>query len=120
MAKHSYELAPHAWSNLVIALATFREGKFDESRMYCQAVIKPGQHWYLKAEAQLVLSMIHAHAGEVDAAHAALDDARESLANVAPQYEQAKTRDGYQDWLICETLLHEAESLLSETTVTEL
>ncbi len=120
VAKHSYELAPHAWSNLVIALATFREGKFDESRMYCQAVIKPGQHWYLKAEAQLVLSMIHAHAGEVDAAHAALDDARESLANVAPQYEQAKTRDGYQDWLICETLLHEAESLLSETTVTEL
>jgi hypothetical protein len=104
----------NSWFAIARGLAEYRSGHFDGAKRQLQVVAADdGDTAQRGIAAQLILAMVDQRAGRLDLAKNRLREMRQRLQMHERQFVQESDRGtGWADWLICEILRREAESLL--------
>jgi hypothetical protein len=104
------------WAACVRGMAAYRRGEFDATGRFCQECIRhetAAEHWYRTAQAHFVLAMSLARLGHADEAAQSLADGRAAFIGKWPTFDLPALGGNWHDWLICESLLHEASRRIS-------
>jgi serine/threonine-protein kinase len=96
--------------DVIRGLAAYRAGRFAEAADLIRTGLdRPRQLPYARPAAQFVLAMTLHREGRDSEARVALAEARQSAARLTPGDDNTRT---WHEWLVLETLRHEAEALL--------
>ncbi len=104
----------YAYFLLARGLAHYRAGEFDKALDRASKSIAPDPAPFnLNVPAFLIVALSHHHLGQAAEARKALGQARDIMGQESfPTIERGELGDGWHDWLICQILRREAESLI--------
>jgi serine/threonine protein kinase len=118
LADRAVALDPHNWLTVYIyfvkALAEYRRGNYREAVEWCRKPSEdPASVWFLRVETAYVRAMALARLNEEEAAQTALAEGTKLLQRERRRFERPGYYGDWHDWLICRTLLAEANAVVS-------
>jgi len=113
LAERSVQLQPNnAWFRLARGMAEYRGDNLRAAVEWLdKALAAQSKNGYCDAPAHLLLAMARHRLGETDEARQALQTAVE-LMEQFPKLDGGDLGDGWHDWLVCQILRREAESVV--------
>jgi serine/threonine protein kinase/tetratricopeptide (TPR) repeat protein len=102
-----------AYYEFAKGLAEYRQGRFALASEWAKkALAKAREDNHLAAQSYIVMAIAHHQLSHTNDARIALDKAVEIVKTKLPKIESGPLTDNWQDWLISQILLREAETLI--------
>jgi tetratricopeptide (TPR) repeat protein len=103
----------YRWFLLARGLAHYRAGEFDQALERLRKSVAPDRALFINAAGLFITAMAHERLGQTTQAREALAKGREILEQEGvPTLESGELGPGWHDWLNCQILRREAESLI--------